>query len=180
MAPAKASPSKLTRFVQSKLTNSEHQAWLKCKRELARLVRGLEDISDLRRKYGQHSHFDLTRACARRGRAEGRERSGELRVRAGSQVPTGEGGVMTYENWACPICDARGDCIECSGLGTAEGYYNTQDLHQYAIRNEDGTAARVLENIATLPELRDRSWLVAKMIQGALRMSRMEGASHGV
>lgn len=80
---------------------------------------------------------------------------------------------LEHEEWECPICRARGDCSECSSLGTAEGYYATQDLHQYAIEDEDGIAARVLELVATLPEMRDMSMLVSGMLEYALRQSRM-------
>lgn len=72
-------------------------------------------------------------------------------------------------HWTCPICDARGDCIECASLGTAEAYYRVQELHQHAIDDEGGLAAEVLEKIATLPDLRDRKYWVERMITGALR-----------
>lgn len=81
---------------------------------------------------------------------------------------------IEHENWACEHCDARGWCPECSGLGTREAYHATQELHGYAICDEDGIAAWVLESIAAMPDLRERSYLVGKLIQYALRQSRME------
>lgn len=76
------------------------------------------------------------------------------------------------QDWECPICHAAGDCIECASLHTREDYYRVQELHQHAIEDENGIAARVLENIAALPDLRDRKFWVSRMIDGALRQSR--------
>lgn len=76
--------------------------------------------------------------------------------------------------WTCPVCDARGDCIECSCLGTYEGYQRTQALHEHAIEYENGIAARVLEQIATWPDQsRDRAYWFERMITGAERQIRM-------
>ncbi len=79
---------------------------------------------------------------------------------------------MRHEEWACPICDACGDCIECGSLGTREDYYRVQELHQRAIDDPQGIAARALEMIELLPDLRDRTYWVDRMISGALRMER--------
>lgn len=81
--------------------------------------------------------------------------------------------MIEHAEWTCPVCDARGDCIECMGMGTRESYYQVQVLHEHAIRNERGTAARVLEHIQMLPDdMRDRGYWVSKMIHGALRQIR--------
>ena len=70
----------------------------------------------------------------------------------------------------CPICNGKGDCIECAGLGTLEDYYRVQRLHAAAIEDESCIAASVLEHIAFMPEdLRDRPYWVSRMVAGALR-----------
>jgi hypothetical protein len=77
---------------------------------------------------------------------------------------------MRHEHWTCPICDARGHCIECASLGTEDAYHRVQDLHAAAIQDENGIAAQVLEKIEALPhDLYDRPYWVSRMIQGALR-----------
>ena len=82
---------------------------------------------------------------------------------------------IEHEDWMCPACDARGDCLECGSLGTAEAYYKVQDLHAAAIQDENGTAARVLEHIELWPDdLPDRAYWIERMIQGARRQLRME------
>jgi hypothetical protein len=50
----------MTKHAQCRLQTHEREEWLKLKRELARLIRGLDDLADLRRKYGEHRHFDQT------------------------------------------------------------------------------------------------------------------------
>lgn len=80
-------------------------------------------------------------------------------------------GRIDHADWTCPICDARNPgCIECSGLGTAEAYYRTQELHVAAIEDESGTAAVVLEKIDLWPtDCPHRAYWVDRMITGALR-----------
>ena len=57
--PAAVNPSKLSKHAHSKMNKEEYQAWLRCKRELARLQRGMEELSDLQRKYGKHKDFEI-------------------------------------------------------------------------------------------------------------------------
>lgn len=80
-------------------------------------------------------------------------------------------GRIEHEDWTCPICAARNtSCLECSGLGTADAYYKTQELAEAAMKDEDGVAAQVLERIAWWPDgTRDRAFWVSRMIDGALR-----------
>ena len=81
---------------------------------------------------------------------------------------------IEHEHWDCPICHARGACAECAGIGSAQAYYDVQQLHEHAIRHENGIAARVLEIIELWPDgLRDRAWWVSRMVAGALRQARL-------
>lgn len=82
---------------------------------------------------------------------------------------------IEHEEWACPICGGQGHCDECASLHTREDYYHVQELAEAAMRDENGTAARVLDHIAWWPsDLPNRDWWVARMIQGARRQLRME------
>ncbi len=79
---------------------------------------------------------------------------------------------IEHEDWACEHCSGRGWCSECSGIGTREAYYQTQELHAAAIKDENGLAAQTLEQISFLPELVNRTFWVSKLIQFALREAR--------
>lgn len=83
---------------------------------------------------------------------------------------------IEHENWECPVCRGRGWDPECGGLGTREDYYRVQQLHEFAIRNEEGVAARTLQVIEFFPyDLKDRRYWVDRMIRGALRQEMIHG-----
>ena len=72
----------MTKHAQCKLSKAEHTEWLRLKREVARLIRGLEEISELRRKYGKHGDFDKTEKHSQAEilKAEGALKSFESRM----------------------------------------------------------------------------------------------------
>ncbi len=82
---------------------------------------------------------------------------------------------MRHTEWACPICDASGHCLECASLGTREAYHAVQDLHAAAIQQPDGLAAQALEHIETYMscDLKDRAFWVSRMIGVAMRHVRL-------